>query len=101
MSDTIEQIRDAENRAEEIVSCARDEAARIIEGAKKEAERIIADAVKAANDKAANSVSAARETARAYMDKLTVDFAGEIQTLKAAAAERMDEAAGLICEHMV
>ena len=98
---SIDRIKVAEQKADELLSSAQKEAASIISDAKIAAKSLIDDSEKAAKDSVANSIIETQQANRVLMDELNAVLDIEMQALKDAAVSRMAETVELIHKSMV
>ena len=100
MANSIERVRDAERKAEELITGAHAEAKQIVERAKMAAEGIIADGIKISMDNAAEAIAAAHLENRTLLEKLSVDLETERQALENIARNRAAQAVEQIYKSM-
>lgn len=100
MSNSVELVRQAEKKAEEVVAAANNESNQIISDAKKAAEKTIGDGENASRLRFADSVEAAHKTNRDLMDEFNVELDAEIQSLKDTTRHKTAGAAQLVYKHL-
>jgi vacuolar-type H+-ATPase subunit H len=101
LTNSVEQVKVAERRAEEVIANARNEASRIIDVAGETAAEIIADGTRASKERAGNSVAAAHQANSVLMERLSVDLEAQIQSLRDGALNKQSEAVEMIYRSLV
>lgn len=98
MASSIDAIRGAEVKAEELVKNAAEEAMKIIDEAHAEATKLQIEAESAAKDKAALAVGAAHERSQEMLEKSMAEFSDEMRALREKAAAAQPRAVKIIVD---
>lgn len=95
---SIEQIRAAEQKADEVLKAAAAEAKRLVDEARKTAAEQDALAEDAARQKAADGADAAQKAGQAALEQSLQSLEGEMNALKDAARGNQPKAVEMILE---
>ena len=98
MPNSIELIKDAEQKSDGIVAEARLEAAKIIDGAESAALSIVGEAIKTAKDYSAGKIAEARRGIDARADSRAAELEADVKALSDAVRGTLAEATQLIYE---